>query len=159
MSGAGGILGNMGGSGNPAWVPGANPTAPGSIRSARDVALGLRAIETVERTDDPDYGLNQSILANRFLGLGVPNLIERLQRAGKLPACGTDEWDRLVALAEFGQIAIAPVLMIGDRDYACDPIVEERIRGKSAPAPASPPPPAPPKAAPVSLASEIAGWG
>ena len=150
------ILGGMDTSS--ARVPGTSRTAPGSVRSGKDVACGLRAMETSKLTDDLDYGLNQSILANRFLGVGVPNLIERLQHAGKLPACGTDEWERLVALAELGQIAIAPVLMIGDRDYACDPVVEDRIRGGSAPAPAPPPPPAPPKAAPASLASEIAGW-
>ena len=45
--------------------------------------------------------------------------ILELQGLGTLPACGTADWERLVGLADEGQVAIGTVLLIGDRDYVC----------------------------------------
>jgi hypothetical protein len=117
---------------NPAWVPGTNPTPPGSIRSAQDIALGLRLIEAAARAGDTDASLGSSLMAARLLGVGVATAITALQRAGKLPACDTPEWAQLVELAEDGQVAIAPVILIGADRYACDDVVERRVRGAAA---------------------------
>jgi hypothetical protein len=125
--------------------------APASIRNAKDVAHGLRYIEEAARAADPDYALSRTLQAVRLLGPVVTGAITALQRAGKLPACGTREWARLTGVAENGQVSIAPVLLIGNGDYACEDIVENRIRGQAAPAPQS-------QAGQVSLAGEIAGW-
>ncbi|HEY1700974.1 MAG TPA: hypothetical protein VGG75_14785 [Trebonia sp.] len=146
---------------NPAWVPGTNTTAEASIKSARDIALGLRALEQSAQAAAVDERLQRELLAGRLLGgVGVALAITDLQRTGRLPACGTEGWARLVDLAENGQVGIAPVLLIGDGDFACQPVVESRIRGRAA-APVPAPDLRPKQAAekPASLAAEIASWG
>jgi hypothetical protein len=156
MSVAGGILGNMGRDADVAWVPGTNPTPPASMYGARDVALGLRLIAESAQAADPDHTLAQSIAAGRLLGHGVVSAISALQRAGKLPPCGTPAWARLVDQGERGQVSIAPVLLIGADEYACASIVEERIRGNALPPPR---PAAVPSTEPLSLQDELGKMG
>lgn len=55
---------------------------------------------------------------------------------GKWPACGTPEWEQLVALAEDGRVRLAPVFLIGDDDYLCEDVVEKRLRARAAEPPA-----------------------
>jgi hypothetical protein len=122
------------------------------------VALGLRLLEESARSDDPDYSLDRSIAAGRLLGPGVAGAITTLQHAGKLPPCGSPEWARLVDHAEHGQVSIAPVLLIGDDEYACEDVVEARVRGKAGPPPLPAPMPAA-RAEPVSLQDEFRNMG
>jgi hypothetical protein len=61
--------------------------------------------------------------------------ILELQGLGKLPACGTADWEHLVSLADQGQVAIGTVLLIGDRDYVCADRILERIQREPAPQP------------------------
>jgi hypothetical protein len=138
---------------NPAWVPGTNPTPPGSIRSARDIALGLRLIEESARAGNPAAALDSNLMACRLLGVGVATAITSLQRAGKLPACGTPDWVRLVDLAEHGQVSIAPVLLIAADEYACEDVVEARLRGAAAARPVASVP------APASVGDELRQMG
>jgi hypothetical protein len=78
-----------------------------------------------------------------LIGPAAVLAILELQGLGKLPACGTADWERLVSLADQGQVAIGTVLLIGDRDYVCDDRLLERIRQEPA---AQPPPQQRPRA-------------
>jgi hypothetical protein len=75
--------------------------------------------------------------------------ILELQKAGKLPHCVTPEWDRFMEMAAAGDVEIATVILIRDREYVCEDRGAERVRQDA---------PAPP-AAPVNLADDLRAMG
>jgi hypothetical protein len=75
--------------------------------------------------------------------------IYRLQTAGKLPECGTPEWAQLITLAAAGDVEIATVILVRDREYVCEDRVVHRVRED---------PPAP-SAESASLADEFRNMG
>jgi hypothetical protein len=66
-----------------------------------------------------------------------------------LPHCATPAWDQFMKMAAAGDIEIATVILIRDREYVCENRVAQRVRGDA---------PAPP-AEPGSLADELRAMG
>ena len=84
-----------------------------------------------------------------MLGPDAILTIIELQKAGKLPDCATPAWARFMEMAAAGDVEIATVILIRDREYVCEDRVAQRVR-QDAPAPA---------AEPVSLADEMRAMG
>lgn len=125
---------NRSGDGRQAGASPPNPKGAVASHAGKDVALAFRLIEESARAwqFDHDYSLARTREAVRLLGPDAVLAILNLQDAGKFPMCGTPEWDRLVDLAEDGKVTVSPVFLIGDDDYACEDVVETRVRGESA---------------------------
>jgi hypothetical protein len=120
---------------NPAWVP---PTPRSAAAASTDnaVALALRLVDQSARAwpHDRDLALRLTGDAVGLIGPDAVVAVLDLQEAGKLPACGTAEWHRLVELADSGRVVIGTVLLIGDHDYVCEDRVADRIRQAPGPA-------------------------
>ena len=71
--------------------------------------------------------------ATELLGPDAILTIIELQKAGKLPHCVTPAWDRFMELAAAGDVEIATVILIRDREYVCEDRVAERVRQDARP--------------------------
>ena len=93
------------------------------------MGVALRLLDQSARAWQHDQPLALRLTGDAvgLIGPAAVLAILELQGLGKLPACGTADWERLVSLAEEGQVAIGTVLLIGDRDYVCADRVLERI--------------------------------
>ena len=107
-----------------AWVP------PRPRRDGSAVGVALRLLDQSARAwqHDEPLALRLTTDAVDLIGPDAVLAILEMQGLGKLPACGTADWERLVGLADEGHVAIGTVLLIGDRDYVCADRVIERIR-------------------------------
>jgi hypothetical protein len=132
---------------NPAWVPGEvrPPEGPHIIATA------LRMMDhsiTVWR-EDPDEGAKLSNSASVLFGSGVLLALQDMQASGTLPPPGTAAWDAFAAQAEAGDVEIAVVVLVRDREPLCEDKVARRFGQANPPAPAKP----------VKLADELRAMG
>ena len=144
MSDARFILGSVSEPQHPAWV------LPES--GARNtVCVALKLLDQADRAGPYNRELGHRLTreATELLGPDAVLTILELQKAGKLPHCVTPAWDRFMELAAAGDVEIATVILIRDREYVCEDRVAERVR-QDAP---------PPSAGPVNLADEMRSMG
>ena len=94
-----------------------------------------------------DLSMRVTREATELLGPDAVLTIIELQKAGKLPQCATPAWARFMEMAAAGDVEVATVILIRDREYVCEDRVAERVRQ-----------PAPP-AEPVNLADEMRAMG
>ena len=69
---------------------------------------------------DPDRGAELADDAAALFGGGVLLALQDMQIDGKLPPPGTDAWDKFVAQAEAGDVAIGVVILLRGREPASD---------------------------------------
>lgn len=129
------------------WVPGEDER---EADAAHVTATALRMMDEsiVAWPDDPDRGAELAADASTVLGGGVLLALQDLQATGRLPAPGTPAWDQFVAAAEAGDVELAIVVLVRDREPLCDDRVARRF-GKADP----------PAAEPVNLADEMRAMG
>lgn len=72
--------------------------------------------------------------ATELLGPDAFLTIIELQKAGKLPREVTPAWDEFMEMAAAGDVEIATVILIRDREYVCEDRVAERV-GQAVPLP------------------------
>ena len=128
------------------------PSAPWpSPEQARPVAVALKLLDQAARAWPYNKDLTSRLTreATELLGPDAILTIFELQKAGKLPECGTPEWTRFIEMAQAGDVEIATVILIRDHEYVCDDRVAERVRQDA---------PTPP-AEPVRLADEMRAMG
>jgi hypothetical protein len=144
MSDARFILGRVSEAPHPAWVL---PEA--GARNAACVAFKL--LDQADRAlpYNKDLGMRLTREAAEIIGPDAVLTIFELQKAGKLPPCVTPEWDQFMEMAAAGDVEIATVILIRDREYVCHDRVAERVR-QDAPSPA---------AEPINLVDEIRAMG
>jgi hypothetical protein len=138
------ILGRVNEVQHPAWVL---PEA-----GARNtVCVALKLLDQADRAGpyNRDLGHRLTRQAVELIGPDAVLTIIELQKAGKLPHCVTPEWDRFMEMAAAGDVEIATVILIRDREYICEDRVAERVRQD---------PPAPP-AEPVNLTDDLRAMG
>jgi len=104
-----------------------------------------------------DLSMRLTDEATGLIGHDAILTIIELQKAGKLPDSGTPAWAQFMEMAAAGDVEIATVILIRDREYVCQDRVAGRVR-QDAPAPlprrADPPP-----AEPIDLAAELRAMG
>ena len=130
------ILGRVEGH-SQAWVP-----PESGARKALCVALKL-----LDQADNRDLSMRLTDDATRLLGPDAILTIIELQKAGKLPQCATPAWDQFMEMAAAGDVEMATVILIRDREYVCEDRVAERVRQDAA------------AAEPVNLADELRAMG
>ena len=102
---------------SPAWVP-PEPDPPESgARKALCVALKL--LDQADRAFPYDRELGHRLTrdASELLGPDAILTIIELQKSGQLPHCVTPAWDRFMELAAAGDVEVATVILIRDREY------------------------------------------
>lgn len=132
---------------SPAWVP-PEPDPPESgARKALCVALKL--LDQADRAFPYDRELGHRLTrdASELLGPDAILTIIELQKSGQLPHCVTPAWDRFMEMAAAGDVEVATVILIRDREYVCEDRVAERVRQDATPA------------EPVNLADELRAMG
>ena len=141
MSVPGVILGRVEGH-SPAWVP-----PESGARKALCVALKL--LDQADRAFPYDRELGHRLTreATGLLGPDAILTIIELQKAGKLPHCVTPAWDQFMEMAAAGDVEVATVILIRDREYVCEDRIAERVRQDAA------------AAEPVNLADELRAMG
>ena len=142
MSEARFILGRMSEAYGQAWVP-----PESGARKALCVALKL--LDQADRAFPYNRELGHRLTreATELLGPDAILTIIELQKAGKLPHCATAAWDQFMEMAAAGDVEIATVILIRDREYVCEDRVAERVRQDAA------------AAEPVNLADEMRAMG
>jgi len=111
----------------------------------------LRMMDHSIRVWDADQaeGLKLANDASYIFGAAVLLALQQMQQDGKLPPPASPEWDRFVDQAAAGDVELALVVMVRDRELVCD----ERVARRFAQAePAS-------KAAPVNLTEDLRAMG
>jgi hypothetical protein len=144
MSAARRILGRVNEAHSPAWVL---PEA--GARNA--VCVALKLLDQADRafTYNRELGHRLTREATELLGPDAILTIIELQKAGKLPHCATPAWDQFMEMAAAGDVEIATVILVRDREYVCEDRVAGWVR-RDAPGPL---------AEPVSLADEMRAMG
>jgi hypothetical protein len=129
---------------NPAWVP----PKPEAVKA---LCVALKLLDQADRAwpYNEDLSMRLTREATGLLGTDAILTIIDLQKAGKLPHCVTPAWDRFMEMAAAGDVEIATVILIRDREYVCEDRLAERVR-QDASAPA---------AEPVNLADELRAMG
>ena len=115
------------------------------------VCVALKLLDQADRAGpyNRDLGHRLTRQAVELIGPDAVLTIIELQKAGKLPHCVTPEWDQFMEMAAAGDVEIATVILIRDREYVCEDRVAERVRQDA---------PAPP-AEPVNLAEDLRAMG
>jgi hypothetical protein len=115
------------------------------------LCVALKLLDQADRAGpyNRDLGHRLTRQAVELLGPDAVLTIIELQKAGKLPHCVTPEWDRFMEMAAAGDVEIATVILVRDREYVCEDRVAERVR-RDAPAPL---------AEPVSLSDDLRAMG
>jgi hypothetical protein len=147
MSGPRRILGKVD-AGNPAWVPGEVEREADQARRFTPTALRMMDESIIVWHEDPERGAQLAADAGAIFGGGVLLALQDMQAEGRLPAPGTPAWDDFAAAAEAGDVELAIVVLVRDREPVCEDRVARRL-GQAAPAPAKP----------ISLADEMRAMG
>jgi hypothetical protein len=140
------ILGTVDSS-DPALIPDSDLRADGPHFTA--TALRMMDESILVWRDDPDRGAKLAADAGAIFGGGVLLALQDMQVEGVLPPPGTPAWDEFVALAEAGDMELAVVVMVRDRDPVCTDRVARRF-GQGDPKPT---------AEPIDLAAEMRAMG
>jgi hypothetical protein len=113
--------------------------------------VALKLLDQADRAGpyNRDLGHRLTRQAVELLGPDAVLTIIELQKAGKLPHCATPAWDQFMEMAAAGDVEIATVILIRDREYVCEDRVAARV-GQAAPG--SP-------AEPVNLADDLRAMG
>jgi serine kinase of HPr protein (carbohydrate metabolism regulator) len=112
--------------------------------------MALKLLDQADRAylHNRDLTMRLTREAAGLIGDDAVLTILELQKAGKLPHCVTPAWTQFMELAASGDVEIATVILIRDREYVCEDRVADRVR-----------PPAPLPAEPVNLADELRNMG
>ena len=121
------------------------------MRKALCVALKLMDQAARAWPYNKDLSMRLTDEATGLIGHDAILTIIELQKAGKLPDSGTPAWAQFMEMAAAGDVEIATVILIRDREYVCQDRVAERVR-QDAPAPPLP-------AEPIDLAAELRAMG
>jgi hypothetical protein len=126
------------------WVP----PDEGHVKA---LSMALKLLDQADRAwpHDRDLSLRLTREAGELIGPDAILTIIELQKAGRLPHCVTRAWDQFMEMAAAGDVEIATVILIRDREYVCEDRVAERVR-QDALAPA---------AEPINLADEMRAMG
>jgi hypothetical protein len=138
------ILGRVNEPYSPAWVP-------PSEGHTKALCVARRLLDQADRAlpYNRDLGMRLTREAADLIGTDAVSTIFELQKAGKLPHCVTPAWAQFTEMAAAGDVEIATVILIRDREYVCEDRVAGRVRQDA---------PAPPRE-PVSLADEMRAMG
>ena len=115
-------------------------------------AIALRVLDDAVRSvraHDPEVTQRLNGQAAAVAGMRAIRAITELGTTGQLPEPGTPGFSQFIEMAAAGDVEIATVILIRDREYVCEDRVAQRVR-QDAPAPA---------AEPVSLADEMRAMG
>jgi hypothetical protein len=119
--------------------------------AVKALCVALKLLDQADRAwpYNRDLSLRVTREATELLGPDAILTIIELQKAGKLPHCATPAWDQFMEMAAAGDVEIATVILIRDREYVCEDRVAERVRQDAAAPPAEP----------VNLADEMRAMG
>ena len=92
------------------------------------LCVALKLLDQADRAGpyDRDLGHRLTREATGLLGPDAILTIIELQKAGKLPHCATPAWDQFMEMAAAGDVEVATVILIRDREYVCEDRVAER---------------------------------
>ena len=101
------------------------------------LCVALKLLDQADRAGpyDRDLGHRLTREATGLLGPDAILTIIELQKAGKLPHCATPAWDQFMEMAAAGDVEVATVILIRDREYVCEDRVAERGSARTRPLP------------------------